>query len=302
MAAFVPSISNFGRTHTVSTFQSKVCCDSSVSRLSTSERAFGARHATFFRARHATSFVPCNRLWKYSPRLLQFSNCPESLRIVQLPSIIAEAAAATPESTGGVKRSLKLLAGIFTASVIAGATFVLGGDTIVKPFFAEISRQVAVYLPKILISIAIFLVTRIGQRMADTLVKKICTPTNVGLKRLEPLINSVADVGILFLGIVSIMGTLGIDVSALVTGLGLTGFAFGFATKDLISNLLAGVLIIAVQPFQIGNTVQVDGERGQVTAVDLRYTTLTRVEDGKPVTVLIPNSTLMTSKITILQA
>ena len=50
-------------------------------------------------------------------------------------------------------------------------------------------------------------------------------------------------------GLVTALGTLGVDVSALVAGLGLTGFALGFAVKDTISNILAGVLLLVYRPF-----------------------------------------------------
>ena len=48
---------------------------------------------------------------------------------------------------------------------------------------------------------------------------------------------------VMIFGFVTALGSVGVDVSALVAGLGLTGFALGFALKDTISNLLSGVLI-----------------------------------------------------------
>jgi len=84
--------------------------------------------------------------------------------------------------------------------------------------------------------------------------------------------------------------TLGVNVSALVAGLGLTGFALGYALKDSISNLLAGILILIYRPFGINNKVKVDKNEGTVTHIDLRYTTLEN-ETGK---ILIPNSKLFT--------
>ena len=43
------------------------------------------------------------------------------------------------------------------------------------------------------------------------------------------------------------LGILGVDIAALVAGLGLTGFALGFTLKDALSNLLAGILILFYQ-------------------------------------------------------
>jgi small-conductance mechanosensitive channel len=82
-----------------------------------------------------------------------------------------------------------------------------------------------------------------------------------------------------------------------VAGLGLTGFALGFALKDSISNLLSGVLILLYRPFQTGNRIRISGYEGTVISIDLRYTELE--SDGNKV--LIPNSKLFTDPVTVLQ-
>src|SRR5918996_5146829 len=89
-------------------------------------------------------------------------------------------------------------------------------------------------------------------------------------------------------GAVTALGTLGIDVSALVAGLGLTGFALGFALRDILSNILAGILLLTYRPFRRGDRIAVAGFEGIVADLDLRYTTL-QTDTGK---VLIPNATL----------
>ncbi len=98
------------------------------------------------------------------------------------------------------------------------------------------------------------------------------------------------------LGLVSGLGTMGIDVAALVAGLGLTGFALGFALRDAISNLLAGVLVMIYRPFRHGDRISVTGLEGTVVRIDLRYTTM----QGEDRRFLIPNQVLFTNAITVL--
>jgi small-conductance mechanosensitive channel len=100
----------------------------------------------------------------------------------------------------------------------------------------------------------------------------------------------------IIVGVVTALGTVGIDVSALVAGLGLTGFALGFALKDTISNLLAGVLILLYKPFSIDDEIKIAGYHGIVKSIDLRYTELQNAGDK----ILIPNSKLFTDPITVL--
>ena len=101
----------------------------------------------------------------------------------------------------------------------------------------------------------------------------------------------------LIFGAITALGTAGINVSALVAGLGLTGFALGFAFRDILSNLLAGILIVIFAPFQQQDRISVAGLEGTVINIDLRYTTLQA--EGKKI--LIPNSTLFTNAITVME-
>jgi small conductance mechanosensitive channel len=110
------------------------------------------------------------------------------------------------------------------------------------------------------------------------------------------LLARTAKIAILAFGLVTSLGTIGINVSALVAGLGLTGFALGFALKDSLSNLLAGVLILTYRPFGKEDQIAVAGFDGRVVEIDLRYTTLEQADHGR---VLIPNSSVFTNPIAI---
>jgi len=111
------------------------------------------------------------------------------------------------------------------------------------------------------------------------------------------LIRRALRITLMIVALITAFGTLGIDVSALVAGLGLTGFALGFALKDTISNLLSGVLILLYRPFEIDSQIEVSGHQGKVTSIDLRYTEL----ESEGQRVLIPNSKLFTDPIKVLK-
>jgi small conductance mechanosensitive channel len=72
---------------------------------------------------------------------------------------------------------------------------------------------------------------------------------------------------------------MGVNVSALVAGLGLTGFALGFAFRDVLSNFLSGVLLLLFRPFRVGNHISINDLEGEVVSIDLRYTVLTGRQD-----------------------
>ena len=97
------------------------------------------------------------------------------------------------------------------------------------------------------------------------------------------------------LGVISSLTVLGINVSAIIAGLGLSGFALGYALKDSISNLLSGILILLYKPFEVNNDIVIGDHEGKIKHIDLRYTTLINNRDE----ILIPNSKMFTDPITI---
>jgi len=110
--------------------------------------------------------------------------------------------------------------------------------------------------------------------------------------------NLIADfckIAIILLGLITALGTVGVNVTAIVASLGLTGFALGFAFKDYLSNVLAGLMVMIYQPYRIGDVITVSGATGQVHEINLRYTVLTATEQD----ILIPNSSMINSTISI---
>jgi small conductance mechanosensitive channel len=88
----------------------------------------------------------------------------------------------------------------------------------------------------------------------------------------------------------------GFTFGSLVTGLGFTTFVIGFATKDILNNLLSGILILWQQPFRIGDYLFVGNNQGKVETIGVRATQL-RKDDGE--LILIPNGDMYSSAITI---
>jgi small-conductance mechanosensitive channel len=82
----------------------------------------------------------------------------------------------------------------------------------------------------------------------------------------------------------------------LITGLGFTSFVIGFATKDILNNLLSGVMILWQQPFRIGDQIFVGSNQGKVEYIGVRATSL-RKDDGE--LVLIPNGDMYNTALTI---
>lgn len=84
-----------------------------------------------------------------------------------------------------------------------------------------------------------------------------------------------------------------------IAGLGVFSIALGFAFQDILSNLLAGLLLIIRQPFQQGDQIEVNGYTGTVEGITIRETTL-ETFDGRRV--IVPNADVYQSAIQVLTA
>jgi len=110
-----------------------------------------------------------------------------------------------------------------------------------------------------------------------------------------PLFNNIALVLVLLAAIYLVFQTWDIDMTAWLASAGIVGIAVGFAAKDTLANLFAGVFILADSPYKIGDYVVLEsGERGKVTHIGIRSTRLLTRDD---VEVTIPNSIMGNTRV-----
>lgn len=163
-----------------------------------------------------------------------------------------------------------------------------------REVYSTFIEQVSSATPRLLISLVILLVFWLGGVLLQKFVHRIAVRNDLN-RDLFRFIGKTVKIALLVIGTVTALGTLGINVTALVAGLGLTGFAVGFALKDILSNLISGILIMVYQPFRTTDHITVKGIAGEVAEINLRYTAI-QTEDSK---ILVPNSTLYTNPITV---
>jgi small conductance mechanosensitive channel len=155
-------------------------------------------------------------------------------------------------------------------------------------------QRVAEHVPQIVTGVVVMLLFMIAARVVRSLVLRMGNNRRVNADAMHILADAVKW-SVLAIGLITGLGTIGIDVSALVAGLGLTSLALGIALKDVVSNSIAGIMILIYKPFGRQDHVAVTGLEGTVVQIDLRFTTL-EMEDRR---ILIPNSNLLTNSIVV---
>ncbi|EPZ31600.1 Alkaline-phosphatase-like domain-containing protein [Rozella allomycis CSF55] len=69
----------------------------------------------------------------------------------------------------------------------------------------------------------------------------------------------------------SVLGSLGVDMRPVITGLGITGFTVGFALKDIGANFVSGFLLLFQKPFKMNDVIKSGSYQGKVIGMDVKY-------------------------------
>ncbi len=158
--------------------------------------------------------------------------------------------------------------------------------------FGALATRTVEALPRVLAAILVFLVFYLLYRVLRRPLSGLMRKAGFHESLIKLLVNSLFRYTVLILGLVMAADQLGIDVGAALAGLGVAGIAVGFAARDSLSNIIAGVLIFWDKPFQVDDWITVEDEYGKVSEITLRST---RIRTPRNTFVVIPNQTMIDS-------
>ena len=111
---------------------------------------------------------------------------------------------------------------------------------------------------------------------------------------LVPLFAKLTRLALLVVVVMAALDKLGVETTGLLAALGAAGLAIGLALKDTVADVAAGIVLLVLRPFDVGDAVDIGGTGGVVTAIDILQTKLTSFE-GVPI--VLNNSSVRTSTI-----
>jgi small-conductance mechanosensitive channel len=108
------------------------------------------------------------------------------------------------------------------------------------------------------------------------------------------VIAKVVHITTLLIAILVALPLAGVDVTTLSVFTGAFGVGLGFGLQKITSNYVSGFIVLLDRSLRIGDLVTVDGRRGEVTAIETRYTVL---KGGDGVESIIPNEKMITETV-----
>jgi small conductance mechanosensitive channel len=153
---------------------------------------------------------------------------------------------------------------------------------------------VTTYGIKIIGAIVILVLGRIAAGIGRSIVGRVLEKA-----RSDPAIISfvrhLTYILILVFAVLAALAKFGIQTASFVAVLGAAGFAVGFALQGSLANFAAGVLILVLRPFKLGDYIMGAGQAGTVKAISLFTTELSTPDNVK---ILVPNGKLFGDVIT----
>ena len=117
-----------------------------------------------------------------------------------------------------------------------------------------------------------------------------------GLDRtIAPLLIQVIRYGILVVTLTIVLSQFGVQTASILAVMGAAGLAIALALQGTLSNIAAGIMLLWLRPFSVGDYVDGEGVAGTIVLITL-FNTRLRTYDG--VSVYVPNSRLWSATIT----
>lgn len=151
------------------------------------------------------------------------------------------------------------------------------------------------YLPTLVIAVVVLIIISIISRIINKGFSKFSDKVNLR-DSLSELFNKIINITIWILGILIVATILFPDFtpSKILTVVGLSSIAVGFAFKDVFENFLAGILILLREPFQLGDFIECQDLEGFVEEITVRDTNLRRTDGQR---IVVPNAILFKNPV-----
>lgn len=141
------------------------------------------------------------------------------------------------------------------------------------------------------------LILVIGWTIAGWSKRKIVTRAKKTEKvddTLVPILGQTVKVFIIIVTVLAVLGQFGVETTSIVAILGASALAVGLALQGTLSNIAAGVMLLILRPFKIGDAVSIGGTMGIVDAIGLFTTELHSFDN---IGISMPNSKVWGAEI-----
>jgi len=147
---------------------------------------------------------------------------------------------------------------------------------------------------KIIGAAAIYIIGKWLAKILSNVFRKMLEKSNTDVT-LVKFLGDLVYFGLIVLVIIAALGTLGVNTTSFAAIIGAAGLAVGLALQGNIANFGAGVVLLFLRPFKVGDFVEAGGATGVVDQIGIFNTTF---KTGDNRVIIVPNSNIIGGNIT----
>ncbi len=141
--------------------------------------------------------------------------------------------------------------------------------------------------------ILLFLLFYVTAKVKKWLIYNILSKSKLDLG-VRIAIGTIFRYTIIFIGILVVLQTVGIDLSTITVLAGALGVGIGFGLQNVTNNFVSGIIILFERPIKVGDRIEVGDVSGDVTNISMRSTTVLTNDN---INIIIPNSDFISTKV-----
>jgi small conductance mechanosensitive channel len=154
----------------------------------------------------------------------------------------------------------------------------------------EIQLLLTTYSLDVLGAIAILVIGWIAASWAARVTRTAVDRASWMDVTLKPLASSIVRYFVLIVTVVAVLSQFGVETTSVIAVLGAAGLAIGLALQGTLSNVAAGVMILVLRPFKVGDYVEAGGRAGTIKDVGLFSTELATPDN---IFISVPNTAII---------
>ena len=171
----------------------------------------------------------------------------------------------------------------------------IGIDPQTEKMIADVVRSFTDYSLNVVGAIALLVIGWTAANWVQRMVARGLARVPWLDQTLKPFLARLAWYAVIIFVLVAVLNRFGVQTTSIIALLGAAGIAIGLALQGTLANVAAGVMLLILRPFNVGDYVDASGAVGTVVEIGL-FNTEFKTMDG--LCRIIPNSKIWTNTIT----
>ena len=157
---------------------------------------------------------------------------------------------------------------------------------------ARLTEMAGDFAVNLIIAVAILIATVLAARWIAGMMRRTLLRVR-GFRHDQTVLSfavQVVRVVVYIIGLIAVLQRLGVQTTSIIAVLGAASLAVGLALQGTLSNVAAGVLLLVLRPYKVGDVIEIGGVTGSVQRLDLFTTQMSNPNNHK---IVVPNAKVL---------